>query len=335
MSSDDTTQGPALAGKALITGASGFIGGRLRDALLSRGLEVVAIRRKGSPPSKKGRSVECDYDDLAGLTRVMSEEKPDYVLHVAGATKGVTYRDFERANVMPTENLLRAIEAGHPELTRFVHLSSLTSYGPSRKDRPITEDDPRRPIEFYGQSKLAAEHAVEASSVPWTILRPGGVYGPGDVDYFNLFREVEGRRNVFFGNRDRWFSAIYVDDCVDAILLACTHPDAVRQGFFLDDGVPLTWGQFQEAIVEASGKRAFTLSLPEVLVTVAAIGGELATKIDGKPRLFNRQKAKMGAQEAWTSSSQKLRTRLGWSAKVDYREGVRRAYAWYRDNGWL
>ncbi|MBX7195348.1 MAG: NAD(P)-dependent oxidoreductase [Sandaracinaceae bacterium] len=328
---------PPLAGKALLTGASGFIGGRLRDALLERGLEVVAIRRKGSPPSKKGRSVECDYDDLDGLTRVIEAEKPSYVLHVAGATKGVTYDDFRSANLMPTENLLRAIEKAHPALERFVHLSSLTSYGPSAKDRPLREDDPRRPIEFYGQSKLEAEHAVESrgDKLAWTILRPGGVYGPGDVDYFNLFREVEGRRNVFFGNRDRWFSAIYVDDCVDAILLACTHPGAAGQGFFVDDGLPITWGQFQEAIVEASGKRVFTLSLPEVLVDVAAVGGELVTRLDGKPRLFNRQKAKMGAQEAWTSTSDKLRTRLGWTSKVDYREGVRRAYAWYRQHRWL
>lgn len=327
----------AISGKVLLTGASGFIGGRLRDALLAQGADVVAIRRKGSPAAKKGRSVECDYDDLSGLSRIVESEKPDFVLHVAGATKGVTYDDFRAANLMPTENLLRALETAHPAVKRFVHLSSLTAYGPSTKSRPLVEDDPRRPIEFYGQSKLEAEHAVESRGerIPWTILRPGGVYGPGDVDYFNLFREVEGGRNVFFGNRDRWFSAIYVDDCVDAILLAATHPAAAGQGFFLDDGVPLTWGQFQEAIVKASGRRVMTLSLPEFLVDVAAVGGELVTRIDGKPRLFNRQKAKMGAQEAWTSSSQKLRTRLGWAPRVGYEEGVRRAYAWYRDQKWL
>jgi nucleoside-diphosphate-sugar epimerase len=326
-----------ISGKVLLTGASGFIGGRLRDALLAGGADVVAIRRKGSPAAKKGRSVECDYDDLPGLTRIVESEKPDYVLHVAGATKGVTYEDFRSANLTPTENLLRALEAAHPGVKRFVHLSSLTAYGPSSKSRPLVEDDPRRPIEFYGQSKLEAEHALESRGdrIPWTILRPGGVYGPGDVDYFNLFREVESGRNVFFGNRDRWFSAIYVDDCVDAILLAAAHPAAAGQGFFLDDGVPLTWGQFQEAIVKASGKRVMTLSLPEFLVDVAAVGGELVTRIDGKPRLFNRQKAKMGAQEAWTSSSEKLRSRLGWQAKVGYEEGVRRAYAWYRDQKWI
>src|SRR5262245_59961042 len=103
-----------LEGKALVTGASGFIGGRLRDALLAAGADVVAIRRKGSPAAKKGRSAEVEYDDVDGLSRLVSEEGPDWVFHVAGATKGVTYADFQRANVLPTKNLLEALGRSHP-----------------------------------------------------------------------------------------------------------------------------------------------------------------------------------------------------------------------------
>lgn len=335
--STDARNAPPLAGKALITGASGFIGGRLRDALLERGVDVVAIRREGSPPSKKGRSVECGYEDVDGLTKLVADEKPNYVLHVAGVTKGVTYEDFRRGNVMPTENLLRAIEAAHPELERFVHVSSQAAYGPSPGGRLLVEDDPRRPIEFYGESKLEAEHAVEARGdrVRWTILRPSGVFGPGDVDYFNLFKEAAAGRNAFFGNRTRRWSAIYVDDCVNAILLACTHPAAIRQGFFVANDRPLSWEEFQDAIVRESGRRVVTLNLPSFFVTLAAYGGELATKIDKKPRLFNRQKAKMAAQEAWACSADKLRASLGWAPEVEWEEGVRRAFAWYRSEGWI
>ena len=77
----------AGAGKVLLTGASGFIGGRLRDALLEHGVDVVAVRRRGSPPAKRGRSVEVEYHDREGLRRLMADEKPNYVFHVAGATK--------------------------------------------------------------------------------------------------------------------------------------------------------------------------------------------------------------------------------------------------------
>ena len=325
-----------LEGKALITGASGFIGGRLRDALLERGLDVVAVRRRGSPPAKRGRSAEAEYDDLAGLERLCREERPDFVFHVAGATKGVTRDDFSRANVVPTRNLLEALRRGHPEVKRFVHVSTLAAYGPSTISRPHSETSPRRPIELYGETKLEAESAVEAAKdLPCTILRPGGVYGPGDVDYYNLFREVERGRNVFFGNRNRWFSAIYVDDLLAALLAAATHPAAVGQGFFVCDNQPITWERFQQAIVDASGRRVRTLDLPEALVNLAAVGGELATRFDGKPRLFNRQKAKMGAQDAWTCKSDAIRGALGWTHEYPLDRGVRTALDWYRKEKWV
>lgn len=326
-----------LEGKALITGASGFIGGNLRRALLGAGVDVLAIRRRSSPEPKEGRSVVAPYDDVAALTKLMADERPDWVFHVAGATKGVTYEDFQRANVMPTRNLLSALkEAGHTP-KRFVLVSSLAAYGPSSPTRPLRETDARRPIEHYGRSKLEAEQVLEAmgDELPWTIVRPSGVYGPGDGDYFNLFKEVESGRNVFFGNRERWFSAVYVDDCVRAIVEAATNDGAIGHGYFLDDGRPITWGQFQEAIVKASGRRVMNLNLPEFLVSVAAFGGELATKVDKKPRLFNKQKAIMGAQDAWTCSSDAAITDFGYAPEVDIDEGVKRALEWYRREGWL
>jgi nucleoside-diphosphate-sugar epimerase len=323
--------------KALITGASGFIGRRVRDALLDRGVDVVAIRRAGSPDSKRGRSVVADYADQAALRDLVRREQPDYVIHVAGATKGVSYDDFRRANVMPTENLGRALADAHPGVKRFVHVSSLTSYGPSSKTAHHREDAPRRPIEFYGMSKLEAEQAVEAlgDRVPWTILRPGGVYGPGDVDYFELFKSVERGMNVFFGNRDRLFSAVYVDDFVRAIDLAATSDAARKKGYFVADGEPISWGEFQRHIVEASGRRVRTVDLPEFFVDVAAFGGELLSKIDKKPRLFNRQKAKMGAEDAWTCHIDAIRSDLGFTPEVQASAGVQRTLAWYRAEKWV
>ncbi|HBQ10109.1 MAG TPA: epimerase, partial [Myxococcales bacterium] len=89
--------------------------------------------------------------------------------------------------------------------------------------------------------KLEAEELLRATpSIPWTVIRPGGVYGPGDVDYFNLFKEVEKGRNVFFGNEDRWFSAVYVDDLVRAIVEAARSESAARKSYFICDGRPVT-----------------------------------------------------------------------------------------------
>ncbi len=327
---------PKLEGKVLITGASGFIGSRLRDALLSSGSDVVAIRRPGSPPSKAGRSVEADYGAVADLERVMRQERPDYVLHVAGVTKGSSLGDFRRGNVMPTRNLLAALRNEHSDAKRFVLVSSLTSYGPSATSAPHREENPRRPIEHYGASKREAEQVVEeeAEGVPWTIVRPSGVYGPGDIDYFNLFQSAMLGWNLYFGNRERLMSIIYVDDCVRGILDAAQHPKSVNEGYFLTSEEQVTWEQFQSEVVRVVGRRARTVDLPEQLVSIAALGGELASRFDKKPRLLNLQKAKMGAQQAWTCVGDAARRDFGFRTEVDLAEGIRRTHDWYEANGW-
>jgi nucleoside-diphosphate-sugar epimerase len=218
-----------------------------------------------------------------------------------------------------------------------VLVSSLAAYGPSTAARPHTEDATPQPIEHYGKSKLEAEQVLarEAGEVAFSVIRPAGVYGPGDADYFNLFREAAHGRNVYFGNRSRWFSALYVDDCVRAIVDCAKSPRSRGEGYFICDGVPVTWQTFQEEIVRASGRSVRTLDLPEFLVSVAAVGGELLTRIDGKPRLFNRQKAAMGAQEAWTCRHDKAHEHFGYRPLIPIEDGVRLAWKWYRDHGWL
>ncbi|MCA9574018.1 MAG: NAD(P)-dependent oxidoreductase [Polyangiales bacterium] len=323
-----------IRGKVLITGASGFIGSWLRDRLLEEGSDVLAIRRPGSPEAKTGRSVEASYDDVASLERLMDRERPDYVLHVAGATKGRTYQDFEAGNVMPTENLLRAVASQHPGLKRFVHVSSLAAYGPGRPGAPLRESDPRRPVEFYGESKLAAERVVEGANVPYTIIRPSGVYGPRDVDMFELFKLARSRVNLFFGNRRSWGSFVYVDDVVDAILRVPTVAETEGRGYFLSDGEPITWETLQADILSVVGRRALTVSLPRQMPFIAGALGELATRVDGQPRLMNRQKAIMGAQEAWTCHADAAAADFGFAPSIGRREALARTHAWYEANGW-
>ncbi len=323
---------------ALVTGASGFVGGRLRQALLRDGWDVVALTRAGSPAPKEGRAAAVDYADPASLQRVVERERPEIVYHVAGATKGVHYDDFFRGNVMPTRNLAIALRNAHPTVGRLLHLSSLTAYGPSTPDEPRVETHERKPVEHYGRSKLEAELVLEreiGSSVPWTIIRPAAVYGPGDVDNFELYKLAVRRLNLFYGNREGWLSAVHVDDVVRAIRDAAHSPASIGRGYFICDGKPLTWEQYQGEIVQATGKPAFNLNLPAASVDLAGIFGELATRIDGKPRLFNRQKAKLGKQVAWTCRHDAARSDFGYVPQIPLREGVADTLQWYRSQGWL
>jgi len=326
-----------IRGKVIVTGASGFIGGHLRDALIDGGADVVSLVRAASPQSKKGRTADIDYADLAGLRRLMEEERPDYVFHVAGATKGVRYDDFRLANVVPTLNLLEALATGHPGVQRFVYVSSLTAYGPSNLGPPKRECDARTPVEHYGRSKLEAEQAVESygDRLPWTIVRPAAVYGPAEVDMFTLFRAAKLGINLYFGNRDKRLSAVYVDDLVEAIVDAAQSERTRGRGYLISDGVSYTWDEVQRHIVAAVGKRTLHVSLPSFLVPAAGLAGELLTAIDRKPRLLNRQKAIMDAQVAWLCTPEAARADFGFEPRVFMAEGTRRAYAWYVENKWL
>jgi nucleoside-diphosphate-sugar epimerase len=327
---------PTLEGRVLLTGASGFIGGRLRSALVEGRCDVVSVRRRGSPPAAAGRSVEADYAKVADLQRIIANEQPDYILHAAGVTKGTTYGDFRDGNVMPTRNLLAAARREHPGLERFVLVSSLAAYGPSATSAPQRESNPPRPIEHYGESKLEAERLLEDESdgVRWTIVRPCAVYGPGDVDHFALFQSATLGVNLFYGNRDHHVSWIYVDDCVRGILEAARSDRTVGEGYFLTHDPPSTWDDFQSEVVRAVGKPVRTLDLPEQAAWVAALAGEVASRIDDKPRLLNLQKARLGAQQAITCSGDAARKDFGFNANVGLSDGIPLTHAWYRDNDW-
>ncbi len=326
-----------ITGKVIVTGTSGFVGSQLRDALLKGGADVVSLVRPSSPPAKRGRGASADYADVAALKALFAREQPDYVFHVAGATKGVTYADFHAGNVMPTVNLMRALRDAHPDVKRFVHVSSLAAFGPSVGTQPLHETDPRKPVEHYGRSKLEAELVVEAAgdSLPWTIIRPSAVYGPAEVDMFNLFKAAKSGVNLFFGNRHKYASAVYVDDLLEAMVLAAQSDVARGRGYFVCDGVPYTWKQIQGHIVAAVGRPTLTLSLPGFMVPMAGVAGEVLTAFDKKPRLLNRQKAILDAQHAWLCTHQAAREDFGYAPRVPMAEGTRRAYRWYREQGWL
>lgn len=326
-----------IQGTVLLTGASGFIGSHLRDALLDAGADVLSLRRRGSPEAKRGRSVVVDYQDTEALRRLIDKERPAFVYHVAGVTMGVTYEDFRRGNVTPAVNMLHAVRDASPDVRRFVLFSSLAAYGPSTKTTPHREDAPRRPIERYGESKLEAERAVEAvgDAVAWTILRPSGVYGPRDTEYFRLFEPIERGFDLYFGNRRRMFSAVYIDDLVRAALDAAESDKTKGRGFFVCDGKPVTWEEFQGHIARASGHQVRAIDFPELLVKYAALGGELLTRIDKKPRFFNRQRATMGVQDAWTCRHDALREAIGYAPQVEMADGVRRTLEWYRRQKWV
>ena len=328
--------------KALVTGSSGFIGSHLVEALLEAGFEVAALQRSSSDQAfLKGLPVRSDVVDYAKpetLVKSKALDGVDYVFHTAGVTKRVTKEQFLAGNVEPTQNLLEALIARKSVPQRFVFLSSQAALGPSKSIEDLkSEDHKAAPIELYGESKFIAEQVVHeyGATIPYTIIRPSSVYGPRDVDFLNIFKQITRGLNVYAGNRDKYISIIYVSDLVRGILAAAFSEKAANQLYNLCDDAPVCWQEIHTNIVELTGKRVFTIDIPAFFLTIAGKFGDLYSKASGRFSLINSQKIRLALPKYWLISNQKSKEHFDFTCEVSLNEGLRQTLQWYRQNKWI
>jgi nucleoside-diphosphate-sugar epimerase len=325
--------------KVLVTGATGFLGGHVAEQLAARGDFVRALVRKTSNTKhlETLRGVELFEGSVEQAGRVREAvEGVDAIVHCAGIVKARSSDEFFTVNVGGTSNLVDAARKLGKSLRRFVHVSSLEAVGPSEDGNPVPADQ-ENPVTAYGRSKLAAEKVVHAAKddIAVTILRPSGIYGPRDVEVLELIKPVKrGLFPVVNGGRSKgvW---VYATDCAAACLRAIDADVPSGRAYFVDDGygaidASTMFADFERAL----GKKAVRASLPTPLFMAVARGAEIFGRVRGKAVMLTREKASMLLQD-WVCSSEATRSDLGWQPKVPWNEGVVKAVAWYRDNGWL
>jgi nucleoside-diphosphate-sugar epimerase len=326
---------------AVVTGSTGFIGRHLVDALIARGVEVRALVRPETPRDGRDPRIahwEADLLDDRSVRESPIWQGATQVFHLAGVTKGRTLDQFRAGNVFPTANVLSALAARGGRVPRVVLVSSQAAAGPaSSAERPVTESDRPLPVEAYGRSKLQAEQAVlrYRTTLPITIVRPSSVYGPGDRDFLNVFRQERHRLAVRAVPRDHAMSLVYVGDLVRALLLAAEQTAAVGQTYFIADGRPVTWGELYDAIDAVLGHTPVAVPLPPRLLRLAACGGDVVSAITGRPMIANRNKAILARQRWWLCDAAHARDDLGWRAEIPLLDGLRTTYNWYVDARWL
>jgi nucleoside-diphosphate-sugar epimerase len=304
-----------------------------------------------------------DFGDPHALAGSPALDHVDVVFHVGGVTKARSEDVFRAGNVAPTRALLDAIaqrmaahdgmepharepharepRVGEPRARvprRFVLVSSQAAAGPAPSpDRPLTEDDPPQPFEAYGRSKLEAETVVREhpAGVPWTIVRPSAVYGPGDVDFLALFRQAARGLGVYPGRRDARLSIVYVDDLVDALVRAGTAPAGAGRTYFAETEA-VTWRDVYRAVARAArNPLRVEVDVPRWALAVAGRAGDVAWRLTGSPMLVNSQKIALGAPQWWLCDGTRARDELGFVSRVSLSDGVTRTLAWYRDKGWM
>jgi nucleoside-diphosphate-sugar epimerase len=324
---------------AIVTGATGFIGKHLVDALAAGGADVRCLTRGVTPadprPNVAFHQASYDRSDLGLPDTVFAGATTIY--HLAGATRAVSSGDFTRANVRVTETLLDRVTSLSPG-ARFVFVSSQAAAGPARDaDHPRVETDPEAPIEAYGKSKLAAERLVrERDSLPWTIVRPTAVYGPGDRDFLSIFAMAKRGIAVYPGTRNASINAIHVGDLVPGLIAAATTPAAIGQSYFLGDDTAHSWKEIYAEIADAVGHhKAMEIAIPHGVVAMAGALGDVVGSLTGRPSLVSSSKATLAAPRYWLCSSARARRELGFAPRTSLRDGMRMTYDWYLRHRWL
>jgi 2-alkyl-3-oxoalkanoate reductase len=325
--------------KVLVTGATGFLGGHVAEALSARGDHVRALVRKTSNKKhlEKLAHVEFFEGSIEQVDRVADAvDGMDAIVHCAGIVKARSADEFFAVNVGGTSNLVEAARQRGKALKRFVHVSSLEACGPSSDGEPVDLDQ-ENPVTRYGRSKLAAEKVVLSArgEIPVVILRPAAIYGPRDVEVLDAFKSIQrGLFPVIAGGRSKtiW---IYATDCASACVHAIDADVPSGRVYFVDDGCgAIDMLQMFADFERALGKKALRAPLPLPLLMTVARGVEAFGRITNRPVMLTREKASMLVQD-WVCSSEATRRDLGWEPQVPWSVGVPKAVAWYRENGWL
>jgi nucleoside-diphosphate-sugar epimerase len=330
--------------KILITGASGFIGSFIVEEALKRGFETWAAMRKSSSKAylqdERIHFIELNLSSKDQLVEQLRGKDFDYVVHAAGVTKCLNKADFRRINTEGTKNLADALIELQMPLKRFVFVSSLSVFGAIKENMPydeIRETDTPQPNTEYGRSKLEAEKYLDsiASRIPIIMLRPTGVYGPREKDYFLMAKSIKQHTDFAVGYQRQDITFVYVTDVVQAIFLALKRGENGRR-FFLSDGEVYQSTTFSDLIHEELGRPWWIrITAPVWVLRVITFFGEYVGRMTGKVTALNNDKFHILKQRNWRCDIEPARRELGFEPKVQLKEGVKTTIKWYKDNKWL
>jgi len=326
--------------KVFLTGASGFVGSHVLDALRAGHHEVSILLRRTSNTrfvSRHLSDVTVHYGSLGdpeGLKTAMTG--CDAVIHCAGIIKALHSSDFYRVNQAGTRNIVMAANACRESVRHLIYISSLAVSGPGVPGCPAEETSEPQPVTVYGQSKRLGEIEIrQGCRVAWTILRPAAVYGPRDAEFLNLFQKVKRRMMPLVSGAKRSLNMVYGPDVAAAVLCSLTRDRGAGETYHVAAQPPCSDEEFMQEIARSLNVQPFRLRIPRSGLYLACVIQEIGSKLTGRPNILCRQKMPELLAPGWVCRTNRIHQDLGFTAPTSLKEGVGRTVEWYRREGWL
>ena len=314
-----------------LTGATGFVGWHIAEALRDAGWQVRAIVRPGSArPLPEG--VESVPAPLSAQALVPALADSALIVHCAGVIRARDAAAFAAVNIDGTRAV---VGAANVTGSRVLLISSLAAAGTGTVARPRTEDDPPAPVNAYGRSKLAGEEVVRVEArVPWTIIRPCAVYGARDRGFLPLFRLAQRGLFVLPIRPSTPFTLIDVRDLAQAVSLAAASDRVSGQTLFVGQPRPETTEEILRTLAATFARVYRPRQVPRAAVRAMAAFGDLAWRL-GFQFMFDSGRLAEFDAEGFVCAVSRADELLEFSAPTSMSEGFERTARWYERAGWI
>lgn len=321
---------------SLVTGATGFTGQNLCRRLVQNGHKVAAFVRPGKNVSLlKEMGIECRLVDIKNRSEVFDnfyDIKGVFHLAAAYRQEHTDLDEFKRVNVEATQHLLEAAKTRGVD--RFVHCSTVGVQG-EIKTPPADENYRFKPGDHYQESKLQGELLARKyfeEGLPGCIVRPVGIYGPGDTRFLKLFRPIKKGLFIMIGSGQTLYHLTYIDDLVQGFILCSEHPKALGQVFTIAGEKYTTLNELVEMISRILSKPVPKIRIPYWPVFASSVACEKICRPLGiTPPLYPRRVEFFHLDRAFSIA--KAKNLIGFKPKIDLEEGLNRTANWYQKMG--
>ncbi|PHZ83826.1 epimerase [Paremcibacter congregatus] len=304
---------------AAVTGATGFVGKHLVRELVAQGIQVRALTRRPQEDNDNVTWVNGDLDNIAALESLISGA--DIVYHLAGLVKARTKQDFFRVNSESVTTLATLAEKSGKK-PHFILLSSLAAR--------------ERHLSSYAESKRQGEENLQQSAgeMPWTILRPPGIYGPEDTETLKIFKAVASRFAPIPGDPFNRASWVYAPDLVQAMIAVADNVKCQGKILDVDDGKDSGYSlrDLYETAAQELRVRPLRVTVPKIILKTIAYGNVLFSTLFRYTPMVTPEKVNELYHPDWICHGTHVMKLTNWNPETNLEKGFKATLKWYKDN---